>query len=128
MMEIALIRDGKVIMKVPIDNPTLIDTDSKQRVEEFFDIMSERKVKALFELMKEGEMDFTELLTGIDDELLNPKLVYDCMKPLQRKNLVIHTPGKEYRLSDEGIQLAGMFAGFTKMMETLFEDNGEDNE
>lgn len=118
-MEIALVRDGTIIMSIPIDDPDLIDINTKQQVEDFFNVMNGRKVRTLFELMREGEMGFTDLLNSIDDEFLNPKLVYDCIKPLQKKKLVIHAPGKEYRLSDEGAQFAGMFAGFVKMIDTF---------
>lgn len=125
MLEITLTRDGKTILKVPIGDE-MAKSDVKNLAEDFFDILSERRAKALLTLLEEGEMSFKDLMAEIESETINSKLVYNCIKPLQERNLVVHTPRKEYKLSEEGTQFAELFAGFTKMVELLFEDDPDD--
>ncbi|QQG49023.1 MAG: hypothetical protein HY247_01520 [archaeon] len=73
-----------------------------QEVKELVDLLSlagnERRLRIMIELMKRPETRFTDLL-GVG---INPKLVRDCLVPLESAGLVEHRKGGIYRPSSKG--------------------------
>lgn len=86
---------------------------------------NERRLRIMLELMRRGEMQFSDLL----DVAENPKLVSDCMKPLMEEGMVIHKKwGSSYRTTTTGTAFAmAMTTGLAKLLEFLEEETEDES-
>ncbi len=131
-----LLRDGKVLFRWPIraggeevsELAAEIDDGDIERLANLYSIgANERRLRVMLELMRQGEMSFSELLRVA----VNPKLVQDCMNPLLEEGMVIHErKGAPYRTSERGAVLAiTMTAGVSRLLDVLEEEmGGEEDE
>ncbi len=131
-LELRLVKDGKVLFNLPIEGPARVsglymsdvDHEDIQRLADLYSIAAnQRRLRIMVELMRKGEMRFSELL----EFATNPKLVRDCMEPMVREGMVIHEHrGSGYRPSETGVALVmTMTAGLSKLLEVL--DQEEEN-
>ncbi len=133
--EIQLIRDGRVLFRVPIpsaeDKPERaeldLDDQSIEKLVSIFDIASnERRLRLMLELARRGEMTFSDMV----QISVNPKLVAESIEPMMREGMVLHGErGSCYKYSQMGTILAyTMTAGFGRLLvalEELEEDSFE---
>ena len=104
-LELALIRDGRVVFRSPILAPGMsqgyeIRKSDLQELAEIFSLASnEGRLRLMNELMRRQETRFTDLLRIV----VNPKLVKDCVEPMVKTGLLVHkSRGSTYRLSSRG--------------------------
>lgn len=120
---------------MPIEGPARVsglymsdvDHEDIRRLADLYSIAAnQRRLRIMVELMRRGEMRFTELL----EFAVNPKLVKDCMEPMVREGMVIHEGrGSGYRPSEAGVALAmTMTAGLSKLLDYLERGEEEDLE
>jgi predicted transcriptional regulator len=124
-IELQLVKDGRVLFRLPVramgeevEEAVELDEEEIERLAELYSIAANQKrLRVMLELMKRGEMSFSEILRIA----MNPKLVQDCMEPMVREGLVIHKGrGSGYRPSERGAAFAiTMTAGFAKLLEVL---------
>ena len=130
-LELQLLRDGRVLFRWPIqaaeegvgDFAGEIDEEDIEKLANLYSIgANERRLRVMSELMRQGEMSFSELLKVA----MNPKLVRDCMEPLLREGMVIHERKRApYRTSEKGAILAlTMTAGVARLLDVLEEELG----
>ncbi len=135
VLELRLVKDGKILFKVPMEGSIAVsglyasqmdDKDIERLVGLHSLAANEKRVRIMLEMMKKGEMSFTELL----GTAVNPKLVKDCMEPMMREGMVIHEGrGSGYRPSEAGVALAmTMTAGLSKLLDYLEREVEEDLE
>ncbi len=126
-----VVKDNKVLFTVPLEYSgegegepyQYADEEDIEKLASIYSIVAnQRRLRMIMELMRRGEMSFSELLkVG-----LNPKLVRDCMNPMVREGIVIHEKKRApYRASFSGMAMATtMITGITKLLEYL-EEEGE---
>jgi len=130
-LELRLVRDNKVLFSVPLvyarqetsEADLDIDEEDFERLASLYSIgANERRLRIMVELMRRGEMSFSDLL----EVALNPKLVRDCMNPMVREGIVIHERKRApYKPSFRGVVMATtMTAGLAKLLEFV-EEEGE---
>ena len=78
-----------------------------------------RRLRMMVELLRRGEMQFTELL----DIAENPKLVSACMKPMVEEGLVEHEGwGSGYRATSKGEAFAALMTAALASMMDYYEE------
>ncbi len=128
-------RDGKVLFRWPINAvgeeaselAAEIDEGDIKKLATLYSIgANERRLRMMLELIRQGEMSFSELLKVA----VNPKLFGDCMNPLMREGMVIHERRRApYRTSERGAVLAiTMTAGVARLLDVLEELEGKEDE
>ncbi|MDV3244387.1 MAG: hypothetical protein LYZ66_04335 [Nitrososphaerales archaeon] len=133
-LELRVVKDNKVLFTVPLEYSgqeegepyEYADEEDIEKLASIYSIVAnEGRLRMIMELMRRGEMSFSELLKVA----MNPKLVRDCMNPMVREGIVIHEKRRApYRPSFRGMAMATtMITGITKLMEYL-EEGGEDLE
>ncbi len=129
-------KDGNVLFRWPIhaygeevsEMVAEIDDEDIEKLANLYSIgANEKRLRVMLELMRQGEMSFSELLRVA----VNPKLVGDCMNPLLKEGMVIHERRRApYRTSEKGAVLAiTMTAGVARLLDVLDEEmEGEEDE
>lgn len=124
-------RDDRVLFSVPVWDSEgsvavkqeLEDEELGQLIDLYSIAANGRRLRMMVELMKRGEMRFSDML----ELALNPKLVKDCVEPMVKAGLVIHENRREpYRPSELGTAIAiAMTTGMGRLIEALEEEMGE---
>lgn len=132
MLELQLVKDGEVILRIPVISVREemqellldIDDDDLDRLANIYSLVSnERRLRVMLELVRKGEMRFSDVLRIVT----NPKLVQDCLEPMVKNGLIIHEGrGSCYRPSIRGMALAlAMTTGLAKIIELIEEEIDE---
>jgi len=132
-LELQIVDGRRVLFRTPIEPPaehqgdvdSELDEGTLERLATIHSIAAnERRLRIMMELMRRGEMQFSDLLLVAE----NPKLVTDCMKPLMEEGMVVHEKwGSSYRPTWSGSALAlTMTTGLAKLLEYLEEEQGEE--
>lgn len=131
MLELRLVKDNCVLFNVPVwdsegsvaIDPELGEEEIGQLIELYSVAANGRRLRMMVELMKRGEMRFSDIL----ELALNPKLVKDCMEPMVKAGLVIHEGrGKPYRPSELGTAIViAMTSGMGRLLDAMEEEMGE---
>jgi len=131
-LELRLVRDNRVLFSVPVYDPEgtvsvgpeLEEEEMGQLIGLYSIAANGRRLRMMVELMKRGEMRFSDML----ELALNPKLVRDCVEPMVKAGLVIHEGRREpYRPSELGTAVAiAMTSGMGKLLEALEEEMEEE--
>jgi len=127
-LELRLVRDNKVLFSVPVYDPEgpvevghdLQEEDFGQLTDLYSIAANGRRLRMMVELMKRGEMRFSDMM----ELALNPKLVKDCVEPMMKAGLVVHEGrGEPYRPSELGTAIAiAMTSGMGRLLEALEEE------
>ncbi|MDV3277550.1 MAG: hypothetical protein LYZ69_03675 [Nitrososphaerales archaeon] len=126
--ELQLVKDGKVLYKIPIqayeedEEGLTMDVDQQDisRLVGIFSIAAnEGRLRMMMELARRGEMKFSDLLKMST----NPKLVKTCVDDLAEAGMLEHEERGSYRSSERGTALAiTMTAGLSRLLDMLEED------
>jgi hypothetical protein len=133
VLELQIVDGKRVLFRTPIEPPVEqrrevgfeLDKGTLERLAAIHSIAAnERRLRVMMELMRRGEMQFSDLLLVAE----NPKLVSDCVKPLIEEGMVVHEKwGSSYRPTWSGSALAAtMTTGLAKLLEYLEEGQEED--
>lgn len=128
--EIRLVRNGKIVLKIPVDEPVAQPEEVKEFVERIAPLASTRRMLMLLEMAREGGAGFSDLMR-IEGKEMNPKLVSDCLEPLERGEYIRPRERRgAYELSSEGEDIAKAMVAMVKLMHAMIEEdlNGEEYE
>ena len=131
--EIQLIKDGKVLFRIPIpsaeDRPDIsdfdVDEESIGKLVNIYSIASnEKRLRLMLELARRGEMRFSDML----EIAVNPKLLSESIIPMLKEGIVLHEGrGSCYKSSEMGTILAfTMTAGLGRLLTALDEEPEDD--
>jgi len=133
MLELQIVDGKRVLFRTSIEPPNEgsagpeLEEDMLKRLVAIHSIAAnERRIRIMMELMRRGEMQFSDLL-GVAE---NPKLVSDCMKPLMEEGMVVHEGwGSSYKPTWGGSAVAvTMTAGLARLLEFLEEEQEGDED
>jgi hypothetical protein len=126
-LELRLVKDDRVLFSVPVWDPEgSVAVEPELEEEEFGQLTrlyaiaaNGRRLRIMVELMRRGEMRFSDML----ELALNPKLVKDCVEPMVKAGLVIHEGRREpYRPSELGTAVViAMTSGMGRLLEAMEE-------
>ena len=128
--ELQLVRDGKVLYKIPIGSLeetderllTGVDDEDLERLADLYSIAAnEGRLRMMLELARKREVRFSDLLRVST----NPKLVRSCMDEMEEAGLAEHEMWGKYRQTERRAGLVVfMTAGLAKVLDAL-EDKEE---
>jgi len=130
-LELRLVKDDRILFSVPVWDPQgPLEIQPEMDDEDFMELANlysiaanGRRLRMMSELMRRGEMRFSDML----EFAVNPKLVRDCMEPMLKAGLVVHDNRREpYRPSELGTALAiAMTTGMERLLQALEEEMEE---
>ncbi|HUI86665.1 MAG TPA: hypothetical protein VLY21_05895 [Nitrososphaerales archaeon] len=127
-LELRLVRGNTVLFSVPVYDPEGTVAVERDIEEEDFGQLTDlysmaangRRLRMMVELMKRGEMRFSDMM----ELALNPKLVKDCVEPMVKAGLVTHEGrGTPYRPTEMGVAIViAMTSGMGRFLDALEEE------